>query len=123
MGQAVITSTSAILPATAMASRPGMRAVLSAPPAACLALVAACAMCGPPRPGRSALLGDGQHLRELLLVLPPDAEAVRALGAVGDPLQHPALVGLGVLAPRLPLAGVVAELRVVHHGDALGLRA
>src|SRR5216684_8321142 len=69
----------------------------------------------------SALPGDfGGNFR---LVLAADVEAVRAVRAILDPVRQRAQVGGPVLAPRLPLAGVVLELRLVHHGDAVLLRA
>src|SRR5712692_75667 len=71
----------------------------------------------------SALSGDLQHLGNLLLVLPAVTEAVGTLGAVRDLRLNPALVALFVLPPHLPLAGVIRELGLVYHGDAVGHRA
>src|SRR5919108_5932216 len=74
-------------------------------------------------PSGSALLGDFELLRNLLLVLPAETEAVGPFRPVRDLLVHPLLVGVVVLAPRLPLAGVVGERSLVHHRDALRLGA
>src|SRR5262245_48854266 len=64
-------------------------------------------------------------LLELLLVLAPEAEAMRADGRlfVADLLGHPGLILLLVLAPHLPLTRVVLEHRLVHHRDAVLDRA
>src|SRR5215470_18869173 len=74
-------------------------------------------------PSSSALLGDLQHLGNLLLVLPAVTEAVRAVVPVRDLLLEPARVALLVLSPRLPLAVVACELGLVDHRDAVGHRA
>src|SRR5262245_54672724 len=68
---------------------------------------------------------DVEILRDLLLVLPAEPEAVGAHGGllVADLGQEPGLVGGLVLAPHLPLAGVVLEHRLVDHGDAVLDRA
>src|SRR5216683_2358720 len=67
-----------------------------------------------------ALLGDFQHLGNLLFVLTAEPESMRALRAVGDGRLQPALVLFRLLLPLQPLTGVVGELRLVHHGDAIG---
>src|SRR5712664_4135997 len=123
MAYAVITSTSASLQATAMASLPVMSEV-SSPFAAWGFLnswwgTIASAMSISP----SALAGDLEHVGDLLLVLAAEAEAVGPLGPIGDLLLHPLLVPVVVLPPGVPLSGVVRERRLVHHGDALGLGA
>src|SRR5260370_1599807 len=58
---------------------------------------------------------------QLLIVLASEAEAVRAHRGllVTDLLRHPHVVLVLVLAPHLPLARVVLEDRLVHHGDAV----
>src|SRR5712692_903013 len=63
--------------------------------------------------------------RDLLLILSPVTEAVRPLRARAmlDFLQQPLLVAFLVLLPHLPLAVVIAELRLVDHGDAFLHRA
>src|SRR5437899_2587104 len=70
----------------------------------------------------AALLEVGH---QLLLVLAAEAEAVRAHRGrlVADLGQQPRLVGGLVLAPHLPLAGVVVEGGLVDHGDAVLDRA
>src|SRR6185369_9009609 len=65
----------------------------------------------------------GQLAGDLRLVLPAVAEPVGALGAGLDLLADPARVAVLVLAPHLPLAGVVAELGLVDHRDAVRLGA
>src|SRR4029450_4530566 len=64
-------------------------------------------------------------LLQLLLVLAAEAEAVRAHGGllVADLAGEPGLVGGLVLAPHLPLAGVVFEGGLVDHRDAVLHRA
>src|SRR6185295_3114653 len=58
---------------------------------------------------------------ELLLVLAAEAEPVRADGRllVADLVGQPGLIRRLVLAPHLPLAGVVLEHLLVHHRDAV----
>src|SRR4029453_19108963 len=66
-----------------------------------------------------------QLLLDLLLVLAAEAEAVRAgdvLLAV-DLVGHPGLVLALVVAPHLPLARVVLEGVLAHHGHAVLGRA
>src|SRR5437016_4519804 len=60
----------------------------------------------------------GELVGKFLLVLAAEAEAVRPFRAILDPLGEVRFVGGLVGAPRLPLTGVVGELRLVHHGDA-----
>src|SRR5713101_6479876 len=62
-----------------------------------------------------------QVLLDLLIVLPAEAEAVRARDVLlrVDLVGHPGLVRALVLAPHLPLAGVVLEGRLADHGDAV----
>src|ERR671922_1247962 len=59
---------------------------------------------------------------DLLLVLPPIAEAMRALLLrlfLGDLLLQPGAIALGVLHPHLVLTGIVGERRLVDHRDTL----
>src|SRR5713101_4783983 len=60
-----------------------------------------------------------QVLLYLLIVLPAEAEAVRARDVLlrVDLVGHPRLVRALVLAPHLPLAGVVLEGRLADHRD------
>src|SRR5256886_16255138 len=60
----------------------------------------------------------GELVGKLLLVLAAETEPVGPLRAILDPLGEVRFVGGLVGAPRLPLTGVVGELRFVHHGDA-----
>src|SRR6185369_16997057 len=68
---------------------------------------------------RLELLGD------LLLVLPPEAEAVRAddVRLVLDLRRHPGEIAGLVPAPHLPLARIVVEGRLADHRDAVLHRA
>src|SRR6267154_5949028 len=68
-------------------------------------------------------LSSLDDLGSLLLVLPPEAEAMRPLGPRGDERCERRLVAVRILPIQLPLARVVGELRLVHHRDAVGLRA
>src|ERR1700756_2094471 len=115
MGYPVMTSTSASLQATAMASLPVMRDVWSS--AGFCSCFGECAitsaMISPPagRARRKPLPGTGRGCGR------------RASRPILDPCGEMGLVSGLVLAPGLPLAGVVLELRLVHHGDAEGHRA
>src|SRR5713101_1297882 len=66
-----------------------------------------------------SLARDLQHFWDLLFILPTITEAVGPLGMRLDLFGKPGLVALFVVPPRFPLAGVVAELGLIHHSDAL----
>src|SRR5216683_8100148 len=70
-----------------------------------------------------SLARDLQHFWDLLFILPTITEAVGPLGMRLDLFGKPGLVALFVVPPRFPLAGVVAELGLIHHSDALFHRA
>src|SRR3989449_6106906 len=126
-----MTSTSASLQATAIASLPLISASFS-----CCAFSTTLAICVlAPRAGfadvgdhflRNCLAaGAGiddavlHHRVDLLLVLSADPKAVRSLRLVLDLLLEPRLVSRFVLLPHLPLAGVVGERGLVDHGYAV----
>src|SRR5512145_1136098 len=75
--------------------------------------------------GRDLHAAAVEVLLQLLLVLAAEAEAVGAgrRRLVADLGDQPGLVGGLVLAPHLPLAGVVLEGRLVDHRDAVLHRA
>src|SRR5215831_1234692 len=70
-----------------------------------------------------SLASDFQHLRNLLFVLSLVAEAVRTLPVPLDLVLQPGLISILVLPPGFPLAVVVGEFGLVHHGDAFFHRA
>src|SRR2546422_7436839 len=126
-----MTSTSASLQATAIASLPLISASFS-----CCAFSTTLAICVlAPRAGfadvgdhflRNCLAaGAGiddavlHHRVDLLLVLSADPKSVRSLRLVLDLLLQPGLVSRFVLLPHLPLAGVVGERGLVDHRDAV----
>src|SRR5678815_1693741 len=139
IGYAVTTSMSASVKASAQASLPEMSISLSSL-ATCAAFVSTAAMMtGLLCPDLELLAlgvfaGDARRdldtarlelLGDLLLVLPPEAEAVRADGVrlVLDLGGHPGEVAGLVPAPHLPLAGIVVEGRLADHRDAVLHRA
>src|SRR5712692_8653252 len=122
---------------SATASLPEMRSSLSSPTAGAVCVaVAAMSLSPPPLIGLvlSVLARDAcrdLHTAEvevgldLLVVLAAEAEAVRAYRSllVTDLGAEPGLVAGLVLPPHLPLAGVVLELGLVDHRDAVLDRA
>src|SRR5688572_4206883 len=122
--------------ASATASLPEMRSSLSSATAGAVGVTTAIAFASSPLEGLvvGVLAGDaGRDLHparvqvplQLLLVLAAEAEAVRADGGllVPDLRGQPGLVSGLVVAPHLPLAGVVLEHRLVDHRDAVLHRA
>src|SRR5258708_30270305 len=99
-----------------MASLPVMRAVSSVLRVSWTSVATGTMTILPP--GRLALARDCQELGNLFFVLSAIAETVRPLRMRRYLFLQPLRVLRLVLLPHIPLAGVIAELRFVHHGDA-----